>query len=126
MRYIWAQSHHYLGTGMRRRLSFPLVSALRSFDRKTSGPKNVDRFVATSRAVSQRIQDHYGRASTVLAPPGGNFPPIEHIADREEQAGKPVLTTNQVVIWAVMAALDISTPLSGLGQLLEELPARSA
>jgi len=62
----------------------------------------------------------------VLVLPGGNFPTMEHIADWEEQAGKPVLTTNQVVIWAVMAALDISTPLSGLGQLLEELPARSA
>lgn len=69
MRYIWTQSHHYLGTGVRSQLSLPLVSALRSFDRKTSGPKNVDRFVATSRAVSQRIRDHYGRASTVLAPP---------------------------------------------------------
>ena len=62
----------------------------------------------------------------VLVLPGGNFPTMEHIADWEQQAGKPVLTTNQVVIWAVMAALDISTPLSGLGQLLEELPARSA
>jgi maleate isomerase len=60
-----------------------------------------------------------------LVLPGGNFPTMIHIADWEARFGKPVLTTNQVVIWAVMLTLGISTPISGLGRLLEELPTKA-
>jgi len=59
----------------------------------------------------------------VLVLPGGNFPTMAYIAEWEEQCGKPVITTNQAVIWAVMAALEIDEPLVGLGILLETLPA---
>ncbi len=59
----------------------------------------------------------------VLVLPGGNFPTMAHIAVWEKQCGKPVITTNQAVIWAVMAALQIEEPLPGLGKLLEALPA---
>lgn len=69
MRYIWDQSDHYLGNGLKRRLAAPLLSRLRAFDQTTSGRRNVDRFVAISRAVSERIQSHYGRPSNVVAPP---------------------------------------------------------
>ena len=62
----------------------------------------------------------------VLVLPGGNFPTMVHIAEWEARCGKPVLTTNQVVIWAVMAALGIDTPLAGVGRLLEELPIPAA
>lgn len=62
----------------------------------------------------------------VLVLPGGNFPTMVHIADWEAQCGKPVLTTNQVVIWAVMNALGIKTPITGLGRLLEKMPAQVA
>jgi maleate cis-trans isomerase len=62
----------------------------------------------------------------ILVLPGGNFPTMVHIAAWEAQCGKPVLTTNQVVIWAVMKALGIEAPITGFGRLLEILPAQVA
>ena len=54
--------------------------------------------------------------------PGGNFPTMVHIADWEQRVGKPVVTTNQAVIWAVMTELGVRDSIPGLGRLLEELP----
>jgi arylmalonate decarboxylase len=58
-----------------------------------------------------------------LVVPGGNFPTMDRIADWERQFGKPVVTTNQAALWAVLQAMKIATPLPGKGQLLERLPA---
>lgn len=69
MRYVWDQIDEYLGRGLRRALASPLVGALRRFDRETSGPDSVTRFVAISREVAHRIRFHYGRAANVVAPP---------------------------------------------------------
>ncbi len=60
----------------------------------------------------------------VVVLPGGNFPTMKFIAKWEQQLGKPVITTNQVVIWAVMAAMGVRDTVTGLGRLLEELPAK--
>ncbi len=62
----------------------------------------------------------------VLVVPGGNFPTMKFVPNWEQQFGKPVITTNQAVIWAVMMALGISEPLLGLGRLLAELPGNAA
>lgn len=69
MRYIWDQIDAYLGQGKRRTLATPLVSALRRFDQKTSGPDRVTRFTAISTAVRERIHNHYGREADVVYPP---------------------------------------------------------
>jgi glycosyltransferase involved in cell wall biosynthesis len=69
MRYVWDQIDTYLGRGPRRVLAAPLVAALRRFDRGTSGPQQVTRFVAISRAVAERVRRHYGRDASVLYPP---------------------------------------------------------
>lgn len=69
MRYVWDQADAYLGRGPRRLAAAPLSAALRSVDRARSGPGQVDRFVAISRAVAERIERHYARPSTVLHPP---------------------------------------------------------
>lgn len=69
MRYVWDQADAYLGRGARRRLARPLVSYLQRFDRATSGPDQVSRFVAISRAVAERIRRHYGRDASVVHPP---------------------------------------------------------
>jgi maleate cis-trans isomerase len=58
----------------------------------------------------------------VLVVPGGNFPTMSHIAAWEQQFHKPVITTNQAALWAMMGVMHIKTPLPGLGRLLEELP----
>jgi maleate isomerase len=60
----------------------------------------------------------------VVVLPGGNFPTMRFIAEWEQQLGKPVITTNQAVIWAVMAAMGVRYSLTGLGRLLKELPAK--
>jgi maleate cis-trans isomerase len=58
-----------------------------------------------------------------LVVPGGNFPTMDWIAAWERQFGKPVITTNQAALWAVLQTMKIATPLAGKGRLLERLPA---
>lgn len=58
-----------------------------------------------------------------LVVPGGNFPTMDSIAGWERQFGKPVVTTNQAALWAVMKTMKVDTPLPGKGRLLEQLPA---
>lgn len=58
-----------------------------------------------------------------LVVPGGNFPTMDFIAAWERQFGKPVITTNQATLWAVLQAMKIGTPLPGKGRLLGQMPA---
>jgi glycosyltransferase involved in cell wall biosynthesis len=69
MRYIWDQVDAYLGHGPRRWFATPAIHALRRFDVRTSGPSSVNRFVAISSEVADRIRRHYGREANVVAPP---------------------------------------------------------
>lgn len=69
MRYVWDQTDAYLGRGLTRLLAAPLLAHLRRFDRQTSRPDRVQRFVGASRAVCERIERHYGRESTLVYPP---------------------------------------------------------
>lgn len=57
-----------------------------------------------------------------LVVPGGNFPTMDWIAPWEKKFGKPVITTNQATLWAIMQAMKIVKPLTGKGRLLEQLP----
>ncbi|HEX3954202.1 MAG TPA: hypothetical protein VHW90_11550 [Stellaceae bacterium] len=50
--------------------------------------------------------------------PGGNFPTMASIAGWEREFGKPVVTTNQAGLWAVMRRLDPDARLTGFGCLL--------
>ena len=54
---------------------------------------------------------------------GGNFPTMTCIAGWEQQFRKPVITTNQAALWAMLAVMQSKTPLTGLGRLLEQMPA---
>jgi maleate isomerase len=54
--------------------------------------------------------------------PGGNFPTMRFIAGWERQFQKPIITTNQAALWAMMGVMHIKTPLPGLGRLLEQMP----
>ena len=55
--------------------------------------------------------------------PGGNFPTMPHIAAWEAEFGKPVITTNQAALWAMLLVMRRADPLPGLGRLLEQMPA---
>ena len=69
MRYVWDQAEAYLGHGPRRLVALPLVAWLRRWDRRTSTPERVHRFVAISRTVAERIRARYGRSAEVVHPP---------------------------------------------------------
>ncbi len=57
-----------------------------------------------------------------LVVPGGNFPTMDKIAAWEQQFGKPVITTNQATLWAILGVMHVQTPLPGKGRLLAGLP----
>jgi maleate cis-trans isomerase len=61
-------------------------------------------------------------AIEVLLVPGGNFPTMPWIAAWERALGKPVITTNQAALWAVLGIMKLNDPLPGLGRLLEQMP----
>ncbi|HXG16859.1 MAG TPA: glycosyltransferase [Calidithermus sp.] len=70
MRYVWDLYEDYFGAraGLGVRVLMPPVAAaLRRWDRRTS--ERVDRFVAISRFVADRIRRCYGREADVLPPP---------------------------------------------------------
>jgi maleate cis-trans isomerase len=56
----------------------------------------------------------------ILVVPGGNFPTMAHIADWEKAFAKPVITTNQAALWAMLRVMRIGDPLPGLGRLLAQ------
>ncbi len=58
----------------------------------------------------------------VLVVPGGNFPTMSFVVAWEREFAKPVITTNQAALWAMMRIMGIHDPLSGLGRLLETMP----
>jgi len=69
MRYVWDLSSDYFGPGQglaARTLGPPLAAALRRWDRQTDG---VDRFVAISRHIADRIGRAYDRPADVIYPP---------------------------------------------------------
>jgi maleate cis-trans isomerase len=59
----------------------------------------------------------------VFVVPGGNFPTMASIAGWEREFGKPVITTNQASIWAMLVMLKTGDKIAGYGRLLEEAPA---
>ena len=63
---------------------------------------------ASPQAAFRRI-DRPGIDALVV--PGGNFPTMDWIAAWERQFGKPVITTNQAALWAVLQTMK-STPRS--------------
>lgn len=81
IRYVWDQIDLYLGRGAKRLLAAPLVAYLRRWDRRTSTPERVTRFVAISETVAQRIARIYGRDARVV------YPPVD--VDRFRPAGTP-------------------------------------
>jgi maleate cis-trans isomerase len=55
--------------------------------------------------------------------PGGAFQTMRHIAAWEERFGKPVISTNQAALWAMLRIMKVAEPLPGLGRLLAQKPA---
>jgi maleate isomerase len=58
----------------------------------------------------------------VFVVPGGNFPTMTSIASWEQEFGKPVVTTNQASLWAMLRAFNSGDRLPTFGRLLAEVP----
>lgn len=67
MRYAWLFREEYFPDPVKRALAAPLLAWLRAWDRRTAA--GVDRFVAISNAVADRIRRFYGRDCDVVYPP---------------------------------------------------------
>lgn len=68
MRYAWVFYDEYFGRNpVKRALMTPLLKRLRTWDRQTCA--RVDRFVALSRHVQERIRRFYDRDADVVYPP---------------------------------------------------------
>ena len=91
------------------------IAALEGFAAKDSymigklGPEN-------ARDAFRRIDRPEIEAFIV---PGGNFPTMRSIPEWEREFNKPVVTTNQACVWAVLSRLGSKDRLPGLGRLLE-------
>lgn len=71
-RYLWGMEEAYLQSSSHngslfRKLYAAITPRLRRFDHASA--QRVDRFIANSRCVQERILRHYGRASEVIYPP---------------------------------------------------------
>ena len=76
------------------------------------GPENArDAFTRIDRAEIE-----------ALVVPGGNFPTMSFVPEWEREFGKPVITTNQAALWAMMRIMRVADPLPGLGRLLAQMP----
>ena len=62
----------------------------------------------------------------VFVVPGGNFPTMPSIAAWERELKKPVVTTNQASIWAMLRAFDAADRLPTYGRLLADVPPDAA
>lgn len=88
MRYAWLFHDEYFGTNpAKKALLAPVLSALRRWDRRSS--QRVDRFVAISTCVRDRIRQFYGRDADVV------YPPVE--TDRLTPGGNEVGSYDLVV-----------------------------
>lgn len=69
MRYAWDLTHEYQATlgPLKRALAAPLLHYLRAWD--VTASLRVDRYVANSRVVADRIAKHYRREAEVVHPP---------------------------------------------------------
>src|SRR6202040_2874406 len=70
----------------------------------------------------ENARDAFGRIDRpeieAFLVPGGNFPKMASMAGWEREFNKPVVTTTQAALWAVLLDLDSDVRLAGLGRLL--------
>ncbi len=91
------------------------IAALEGFAAKDSymigklGPEN-------ARNAFERIDRPEIEAFIV---PGGNFPTMASIPEWEREFKKPVITTNQAALWAILRRLGAKDRIQRLGKLLE-------
>lgn len=119
MRYAWDQEQSYFGTGrgplaaVRR----AILARLRHWDAATAG--RVDRYVANSSFVSERIRRYYRRSAEVVPPPVDTafFTPPEAPVERSGALIVAALSPYKKVDLAIRAcaAADLALTIVGTG-----------
>ena len=78
----------------------------------------------------QNARDAFARIDRpeieVFVVPGGNFPTMPSIAAWEREFKKPVVTTNQASMWAMLRAFESAERLPAFGRLLAVVPGDAA
>lgn len=87
------------------------------------------RFGVLVPATKTTVETGYGRPLPpswpeieVFIVAGGNFPTLSFISDWERGIGRPVITSNQAALWAMIRIMRAGETLPGLGRLLEQMP----
>jgi glycosyltransferase involved in cell wall biosynthesis len=127
MRYLWDHYNDYLhSAGRLSRLAMPfLTHLLREWDYVSSA--RVDRFIANSSFIQQRIERAYRRASAIVHPPVevSLYQPSEHIGPHYLWVGQ--MTSYKRADLAVEAFNELGLPLLmiGEGDMLRDLKRRA-
>lgn len=127
MRYAWTFFGEYFGdSAVKAAAARPLLAALRGWDRRTS--RRVDRFVAISRHVQERIKRFYGRDADIVYPPVDT----QRCTPGAQPEGDFDLVVSALVPYkridlAIDAYTQLGYPLRvvGIGSGLEKLKARA-
>ncbi|WP_051074158.1 glycosyltransferase [Rhizobium freirei] len=123
MRYLWDHYHFYRShAGLPSRLMLPMLAPLlRSWDVNTS--MRVDRFVANSHHVGDRISKYYRRHATVLYPPVNvdDFTPTALVEDFYLCAGQLVPYKRVDLAVKAFSRMDRKLVVIGEGSQMEEL-----
>ncbi|MFJ6324302.1 MULTISPECIES: glycosyltransferase [unclassified Rhizobium] len=123
MRYLWDHYHFYRShAGLGSRLMMPMLAPLlRSWDVSTS--LRVDRFVANSHHVCDRIGKYYRRPATVVYPPVNvdDFAPASSTEDFYLCAGQLVPYKRVDLAIEAFTRMNRNLVVIGEGRQLEEL-----
>jgi glycosyltransferase involved in cell wall biosynthesis len=117
MRYAWDLTHEYQAElpPWKRVLAAPLLHYLRAWDVASS--LRVDRYIANSRLVAQRIAKHYRRESEVVHPPirVADFADVQGLTPGEHDLVVSRLVPYKRIDLAVAAANLTGRPLRVVG-----------
>jgi maleate isomerase len=80
-------------------------------------PNDPDRIDADQ--VVRWISEHVSDASQALFVGGNGFRVAAAIERLEQHIGRPVLASNQVLLWSLLGKLDVRTVVSGYGSLFQ-------
>jgi len=117
MRYAWDQEASYFGAGGGPLASIrrAILARLRRWDAATAG--RVDRYVANSRFVADRIRRYYGRRAEVVPPPVDTafFTPSETPTERSGALMVAALSPYKKVDLAIRSCAAANVPLVVVG-----------
>jgi glycosyltransferase involved in cell wall biosynthesis len=127
MRYLWDHYTDYLrSAGLVTRLAMPTLShALRKWDFASSA--RVDRFIANSSFIQQRIEKAYRRPSAVVFPPVdvSLFRPSDEIDPYYLWVGQMTAYKRADLAVDAFNALGLPLLMVGEGEMLRDLKARA-